>query len=167
MRRRLRRLPFGFAPRLKLIASGGDVVDNLVRISYSLNSILGRIDRGEGLVGQLTSEQPGGVGDQLQQTLGAAQRVMADLEAGKGTLGRVLRDDAMAARLDGAVASLESVLRNVEQGDGLLGTLAYDRDVSDDAKVFIRNLRQQGILRYRDKETPQDDPRNRFRGRRR
>ena len=34
-------------------------------------------------------------------------------------------------------------------------------------KVFIRNLRQQGILRYRDKETPQDDPRNRFRGRRR
>ena len=113
----------------KLIASGGDVVDNLVRISYSLNSILGRIDRGEGLVGQLTSDQPGGVGDQLQSTLSVAQRVMADLEAGKGALGRVLRDDAMAARLDGAVASLESVMRDVESGEGLGPALLRDAEM--------------------------------------
>lgn len=113
----------------KLIASGGDVVDNLVRISYSLNSILARIDRGEGLVGQLTSDQPGGVGDQLQSTLGAAQRVMADLEAGKGALGRVLRDDAMAERLDGAVASLQSVMRDVESGDGLAPALLRDAEM--------------------------------------
>jgi phospholipid/cholesterol/gamma-HCH transport system substrate-binding protein len=113
----------------KLIASGGDVVDNLVRISYSLNSILARIDRGEGLVGQLTSNQPGGVGDQLQTTLGAAQRVMADLEAGKGALGRVLRDDAMAERLDGAVASLQSVMRDVESGDGLAPALLRDAEM--------------------------------------
>lgn len=113
----------------KLIASGGDVVDNLVRISYSLNSILGRIDRGEGLVGQLTSDQPGGVGDQLQSTLGVAQRVMADLEAGKGALGRVLRDDAMAERLDGAVASLQSVMRDVESGDGLAPALLRDAEM--------------------------------------
>jgi phospholipid/cholesterol/gamma-HCH transport system substrate-binding protein len=113
----------------KLIASGGDVVDNLVRISYSLNSILARIDRGEGLVGQLTSDQPGGVGDQLQSTLGVAQRVMADLEAGKGALGRVLRDDAMAERLDGAVASLQSVMRDVESGDGLAPALLRDAEM--------------------------------------
>ena len=55
----------------------------------------------------------------------------------------------------------------MESGEGLLGTLAYDREVSDDAKAFVRNLKQQGILRYRDKETPEEDPRNRFRGRRR
>lgn len=58
-------------------------------------------------------------------------------------------------------------LERAEKGDGLLGTLAYDREVSDDAKAFIRNLRQQGVLRYRDQETSDEDPRNRFRGRRR
>lgn len=71
------------------------------------------------------------------------------------------------ASLSRAADKAGQALDRVEQGDGLLGTLAYDREVSDDAKVFIRNLRQQGILRYRDKETPQDDPRHRFRGRRR
>jgi phospholipid/cholesterol/gamma-HCH transport system substrate-binding protein len=71
------------------------------------------------------------------------------------------------ASISRAADKAGKAIDRAEQGDGLLGTLAYDHDVSDDAKVFIRNLRQQGILRYRDKETPQDDPRSRFRGRRR
>ena len=71
------------------------------------------------------------------------------------------------ASISRAADKAGKAIDRAEGGEGLLGTLAYDRDVTDDAKVFIRNLRQQGILRYRDKETPQDDPRNRFRGRRR
>ena len=133
----------------KLIASGGDVVDNLVRISYSLNSILGRIDRGEGLVGQLTTDESGGISDQLEQTLGAAQRVMTDLESGKGTLGRVLRDDAMAERLDAAVASLESVMRSVDEGDGLAPALLHDAQMRaqfestlDEAQQTVAQLRR-------------------------
>jgi phospholipid/cholesterol/gamma-HCH transport system substrate-binding protein len=71
------------------------------------------------------------------------------------------------ASISRAADKAGQALDRVESGDGLLGTLAYDREVSDDAKAFIRNLKQQGILRYRDKETPEEDPRNRFRGRRR
>ena len=71
------------------------------------------------------------------------------------------------ASISRAADKAGQAIDRAEQGEGLLGTLAYDREVTDDAKVFIRNLRQQGILRYRDKETPEEDPRNRFRGRRR
>ena len=71
------------------------------------------------------------------------------------------------ASISRAADKAGKALDRVESGEGLLGTLAYDREVSDDARSFIRNLKQQGILRYRDKETPEDDPRNRFRGRRR
>src|SRR4029078_12673287 len=38
----------------QLLVSGGDVVDNMVRISYALSHILERVDRGEGVVGALT-----------------------------------------------------------------------------------------------------------------
>ena len=56
----------------------------------------------------------------------------------------------------------------IEQGDGLLGTVATDAEVSTDAKVFMSNLRRYGILRYSNAETaPEDDPRERFRGKRR
>ena len=59
-------------------------------------------------------------------------------------------------------------LDSVTKSEGLLGSLAYDRDMKGDAKTFMRNLRHYGILRYKDAETPEaNDPRNRFRGRRR
>jgi phospholipid/cholesterol/gamma-HCH transport system substrate-binding protein len=79
-----------------------------------------------------------------------------------------LRDVPKAvASISRAADKAGQALDRVESGEGLLGTLAYDREVSDDARAFIRNLKQQGILRYRDREMPEEDPRNRFRGRRR
>lgn len=76
---------------------------------------------------------------------------------------------AAIASLSRAADQAAAVLESVERGDGLIGTLAYDQGVSDDAKVFIRNLRRDGILRYRDKEAEglEDDPRARFQSRRR
>ncbi len=62
----------------------------------------------------------------------------------------------------------KGALKSVQDSDGLLGSLAYDRDMKGDAKTFMRNLRHYGILRYKDSETVDErDPRNRFRGRRR
>ena len=57
----------------------------------------------------------------------------------------------------------------IAQGNGLISTLTHDNEVSADAKAFIRNLKERGILRYQDAEQlhPEDDPRNRFRGKRR
>jgi len=85
------------------------------------------------------------------------------------------RIDPVFEEMPKAVASISraadkaaEALDSAEKGKGLLGTLAYDRDVSTDTKVFISNLRHYGILRYRDAENPdKPDPRNRFRGHRR
>ena len=66
------------------------------------------------------------------------------------------------------VDEAKGALNSVKTSEGLLGSLAYDRDMKGDAKTFMRNLRHYGILRYKDEETPDErDPRNRFRGRRR
>ncbi len=56
----------------------------------------------------------------------------------------------------------------LDSGDGLLNTLTDDKSVADDTKSFITNLKKYGILRYRDTETtPEKDPRDRYKGRRR
>lgn len=68
------------------------------------------------------------------------------------------------------VDDASDLFTRIEEGKGLIGTLAYDEEISDDAKTFVRNLKKQGILRYRDKETSseeEEDPRERFKGRRR
>ena len=62
----------------------------------------------------------------------------------------------------------DDALTRATNGDGVLGTLAYDHEAKTDASTFIRNLRRYGILRYRDAEK-QDSPEtdDRFRGIRR
>ena len=60
-----------------------------------------------------------------------------------------------------------AAIRKVQSGDGALGALAYDRETKEDLQTFIKNLKKNGILRYRDEESKEDDPRDRFRGRRR
>ncbi len=59
------------------------------------------------------------------------------------------------------------VVQRFEEGEGLIGSLASDREMDGDAKTFVKNLRRHGILGYRDAEIKEDDPRERFRGRRR
>ncbi len=72
--------------------------------------------------------------------------------------------DSIAQAADDASDALESVTDE----EGLLGTLAYDKEPAEDARKFLQNLRRHGILGYRDEETYDErDPRNRFRGRRR
>jgi phospholipid/cholesterol/gamma-HCH transport system substrate-binding protein len=104
----------------------------------------------------------------FQKASNSAQGTFANADKRIDELKPALEEVPKAvASLSRAADKAGKAIDRAEQGDGLLGTLAYDQHVSDDAKVFIRNLRQQGILRYRDKETPEDDPRSRFRGRRR
>ena len=122
------------------------------------------------------------ISGELEETLGDARSAMGAIEKAadraEGTFAsaseRIDELEPAFREMPKAVASISraadkaaSALDQVEEGEGLLGTLAYDKEVSNDAKAFIRNLKQQGILRYRDKETPVEDPRNRFRGRRR
>ncbi|MFM2297947.1 MAG: hypothetical protein RL117_1654 [Verrucomicrobiota bacterium] len=73
------------------------------------------------------------------------------------------------AAIAAAATKASDTMDQVAEGKGLLGTLTTDPEVSTDAKAFIRNLKERGILRYQDGESlhPADDPRNRFRGRRR
>jgi len=62
-------------------------------------------------------------------------------------------------------ANLKEALENE---DGLLATLINNKDVSNDTKIFVKNLKNNGILGYKDDSNPEgDDPRGRYRGMRR
>src|SRR2546423_6548969 len=85
----------------QLISSGEDLVDNLVQISYSMKNILGRVDRGEGLIGELTStpQTKQRITDTVLTTLNKTNAILAHVESGKGTLGRLVYDDKYGDQL--------------------------------------------------------------------
>ena len=85
----------------------------------------------------------------------------------------VKRIDPALAMLPGVVESIERTsevarraLEKVQEKKGALGALVSDEELKGDLKDFVRNLKEKGILRYTDEES-EDDPRERFQGRRR
>jgi phospholipid/cholesterol/gamma-HCH transport system substrate-binding protein len=53
-------------------------------------------------------------------------RITADLEAGRGTLGKFIKDEKLHDDLQATMASVRTVARKLEQGDGTAGKLLHD-----------------------------------------
>ena len=135
----------------QLISSGEDLVDNFVQISYSLKNILGRVDRGEGLLGELTSspETKQRLTDTFLVTLNKTNAMLKHIESGKGVIGKLVYDDAYGDRLTASVgsaaASLEAVStslhRSFESGNGVLPALLSDPEGKRRVNELVENLR--------------------------
>jgi phospholipid/cholesterol/gamma-HCH transport system substrate-binding protein len=99
-----------------------------------------------------------------------AERTLTKIDQRVDDLGPTLAELPKATKaIAKAADKANETMDHVVQGRGLLGALTHDDEVTADAKAFIRNLKERGILRYQDGESlhPADDPRNRFRGKRR
>ncbi|HEV8660525.1 MAG TPA: MlaD family protein [Thermoanaerobaculia bacterium] len=135
----------------QLISSGEDLVDNLVQISFSMKNILARVDRGEGLLGELTSapETKQRLTETLLRTLNKTNAALAHIESGHGVLGKLIYDDAygeqLTASLTGAAQSLHSVAstiqRSFETGNGTIPALLNDAEGKKRILELVENLR--------------------------
>jgi phospholipid/cholesterol/gamma-HCH transport system substrate-binding protein len=111
-----------------LIASGEDVMDNVVEISHSLNRILQRMERGEGLLGELTTDTPQGrrLQSSLVNTSESLERIANTVEHGNGPIPRLLNDRALADQIAGSLDRFQTILDQVQHGPGLLPGLLND-----------------------------------------
>lgn len=111
-----------------LVASGEDVMGNVAQISHSLQHILARMDRGEGLLGELTTESA--TGRQLREsavaTLQSLQRLTNEMETGPGVLPRLVNDRRLGERLDSVIERLDKVVESAQHGPGALPALLND-----------------------------------------
>ena len=76
--------------------------------------------------------------------------------------------NALPKTLDTYTKIGESLDQAINSDNNLLSAVTRDKEVKDDAKSFVKNLRTNGILGYKDDSDPDaDDPRDRYRGSRR
>ncbi len=74
---------------------------------------------------------------------------MAEINAGKGSLGKLAKDPAFAQKLDDTVTRLDSILTSVDQGKGTLGQLVQNRSLydhtdatMDQAQQLVKSIRE-------------------------
>src|SRR5713226_4534002 len=135
----------------QLISSGEDLVDNFVQISYSLKNVLGRVDRGEGLLGELTStpETKQRITDTFLTTLNKTNAILSHVETGKGLVGKLVYDDAFAASFTGSLQetshSLQTLVNDVQaslkSGQGAIPALLSDPEGKKKVLDLMENLR--------------------------
>jgi phospholipid/cholesterol/gamma-HCH transport system substrate-binding protein len=135
----------------QLISSGEDLVDNLVQISYSMKNILARVDRGEGLLGELTSqpETKQRITDTLLTTLNKTNAMLRHVESGRGVVGKLVYDDKygdeLTASLSGAANSINRVAASLqhsfETGQGAIPALMSDPEGKKRVIELVENLR--------------------------
>jgi phospholipid/cholesterol/gamma-HCH transport system substrate-binding protein len=128
----------------EFVASGEDLMENLLSISSSAKTILKRVEAGEGLLGELTSTPADGrqVRDLLNETLTAIVTVINRIEAGEGLLGRIVTDEQLADSLlrevDGAAQAINQVAATLSDDMNREGTVyaALLRDPEGSQMVF-------------------------------
>lgn len=124
-----------------LIQSGEDIADYVVSTARSLTSILGRLEKGEGVVGELLSDDGGPrITESLQRTLDSADRIASKIDQGGGTIGKLISDDQLANQLTTSVGQIQSLLTQMQEGEGILPSMLNDPGSKESFQRSLRGL---------------------------
>ncbi len=67
---------------------------------------------------------------------------MAEINAGKGSIGMLAKDPAFAKKLDDTVTRLDNILSSVDEGKGSLGQFVQNRSLYDHADQALDQTQQ-------------------------
>ena len=84
-----------------------------------------------------------GIGDlqnKVSSSLDSIDGLIADLRAGRGTMGKLLTDDAVYNELQEFVSAAATLSRDLNQGKGTLGALAKDPAAYQALKTSLQNF---------------------------
>ncbi len=128
----------------RLFEQSEDIADNLNAITISLKQILEPLQKGQGLLGEVIQNPDFGKQGMatIQQTFDNVEDITRKIREGHGTVGRLLTDDALAARLDdlgNSIKDMTSLLEAILRGEGALGSLTKK---GGDAEAAIADLKE-------------------------
>ncbi len=126
----------------KLLATGGDAVQNTVAISYSLRNILARMEAGEGLLGELLADSEAGrtAKQGLVAIMESVRNITTQINSGQGTVGQLIMDDQLVVKLDASVDRFTHVLTSLEEGEGLVADLLHNAETRDRVQTLLVNM---------------------------
>lgn len=100
------------------------IISNLEEASRSLKNVAQSLERGEGTLGKLLTDET--VYDGLNKTLADVGRAVETISGNQGTLVKLLRDDEIYRDLKEAIDRINGIIKKTEKGEGVLGKLLLD-----------------------------------------
>lgn len=92
--------------------------------------------------------------DTAEQTFADASKQLKSIEPALADIPETLASFKKAAKqAESTMNTAEKTVLKIGKGNGLLASLADDKELDTDTKQFVKNLKHYGILRYRDDAT--------------
>lgn len=76
----------------------------------------------------------------LQQIIERVNNIVAAVETGKGSIGKLLVDDELYQRLVATVAEVQKIANSIGNGKGTVGKLLYDESMYDDLRGTMKRV---------------------------
>ncbi len=123
----------------------GGVLDQLTEGTARLNRVAGRLDRGEGTVGALLTDDTvyrdlTGITANLNDFSARVNDMIAAIERGEGTLGMLLKNDGIGRELDDILGNINGIAARLRAGEGSLGRLLSDDAIADDLESVLSDV---------------------------
>ncbi|MBI3417369.1 MAG: MCE family protein [Verrucomicrobia bacterium] len=131
----------------------------LTAILLNMQTISSQIAEGKGTVGKLINDEAlytsalsavtnlNRTAEDVQSLIGDAKaavadakNVMAEVNAGKGTLGKLTKDEALYKETTTAMTNLREILQKINQGQGSVGKLVNDDSLFKNAKMTLQKV---------------------------
>lgn len=133
----------------KMFKAGEDAITDVRKLTGSLDTVLGRMGRGEGSLGKLSADtvlyanltkliasltaltndlqrNQERITKSLERTANSVADLSDKVHENKGTVGRLVNDPALYDNLSSTSAQLDSVMRKLNQDRGTLGLMVND-----------------------------------------
>lgn len=154
-------LPPGSAVKTRESASIGQLIDNLNRnqqrvlgalgdliaqtrepllsTTEHMDSLVRKIDRGEGTLGRLVNDPA--LYTRLQSSVTHLDTILTKVDKGEGTLGRLVKDPSLYDDAETTVANLKDLSTRVKEGRGTIGRLFADDSLYNNASDALADFR--------------------------
>jgi phospholipid/cholesterol/gamma-HCH transport system substrate-binding protein len=117
------------------IAEGKGSVGKMINDESLYNSALAAVDS----LNKTTADlKP--LFDEAKLTVTAAREVVAGINEGKGSLGKLLHDEKLYAETTTAMTSLKEILEKINKGQGSVGKLVNDESFFNNAKMTLQKV---------------------------
>ena len=106
------------------------IISNLEETSASLKNLSRSIERGEGTLGKLLTDET--IYRQLTTTLSDIGAVFENLNSSEGTLVKLFQDEEIYESIKDTTARINAIIKRTEQGEGVAGKLLIDNRIYED-----------------------------------
>ena len=112
------------------------------RIADRLDVVMARVERGDGLIGKLTSPEDELYAD-IRHSVSNVTDITARVRRGEGLVGRLFaKNDRIYSDLEAAVSNVSAVVARVNRGEGFAGRMLADDTLFDDVRASVTAFRQ-------------------------